>query len=191
MKTSLTPLALTLALATAHAAPVVYEIDPAHTYPSFEADHMGVSVWRGKFNSSKGKVVLDKAAGSGTVDIQIDPASVDFGHEQMNKVAKEAELLDVARFPTARYQGKLAGFVAGAPTRVEGELTLHGMTRPVNLTIASFKCVPHPMLKRELCGADATATFQRDEFGIEAGKPYGFKMDVNLRIQVEAVQAAS
>lgn len=140
---------------------------------------------------SKGKVVLDRAAGSGTVEIEIDPASVDFGHEQMNKVAKEAELLDVARFPSARYQGKLAGFVAGAPTRVEGELTLHGVTRPVNLTIASFKCIPHPMLKRELCGADATATFQRDQFGIEAGKPYGFKMDVNLRIQVEAVQAAS
>ncbi|GAB3253119.1 YceI family protein [Chitinimonas naiadis] len=192
MKTRhLLSLSFLMAAGAAFSAPVVYEIDPAHTYPSFEADHMGISVWRGKFNGSRGKVVLDKAAGSGTVDIQIDPASVDFGHEQMNKVAKEAELLDVAKYPEARYQGKLAGFANGAPTRVEGELTLHGVTRPVNLTIHQFKCIPHPMLKRELCGADATAVFQRDQFGIEAGKPYGFKMDVNLRIQVEAVAAAN
>jgi polyisoprenoid-binding protein YceI len=57
----------------------------------------------------------------------------------------------------------------------------------VDLKINSFKCIPHPMLKRELCGADAITTIRRDEFGISAGKDYGFSMDVVLRIQVEAV----
>jgi len=72
---------------------------------------------------------------------------------------------------------------------VVGRLTLHGITRPLTLKIDSFKCMPHPVFKREVCGADALATFKRDAFGMDAGKDYGFSMDVTLRIQVEAIQA--
>ena len=172
----------------AHAAPVSYDIEPNHTFPSFEADHMGISVWRGKMNKNSGKVVLDKAAGSGTVDITIDTSSIDFGQQALNKWAIGADLFDVAKFGAdARYKGKLAGFANGAPTQVVGELTLHGVTRPMNLKLNLFKCVPHPMLKRELCGADAEGSFRRDEFGLTAGKDYGFNMTVALRIQVEAI----
>ena len=64
---------------------------------------------------------------------------------------------------------------------------MRGVTRPLTLHVKSFKCIPHPMLKRELCGADALATLQRDDFGIDAGKDWGFGMGVTLRIQVEAV----
>lgn len=183
------PLALALsALATtATAAPVVYEIDPAHTFPSFEADHMGISTWRGKFNDSRGEITLDKAAGSGSVKVQIDASSIDFGLDAMNEKARSAELFDTAKFPQARYTGTLVEFRDGAPTKARGELTLHGVTRPVELRIERFKCMPHPLNKREWCGADATATFRRDDFGIDAGKDWGFDMDVTLRIQVEAV----
>lgn len=179
-----------LACSSATAAEVVYEIDPQHTYPSFEADHMaGVSVWRGKFNRSSGKVLLDKEAGSGSVDIVIDTASIDFGLEEMNKQARSAGLFDTDKYPQAAYRGKFAGFAGGKPARVVGELTLHGVTKPVELTVGSFKCMPHPVHKRELCGADVQATIQRDEFGIAAGKDYGFDMAVTLRIQVEAIAA--
>jgi len=154
------------------AAPVTYNIDPDHTYPSFEADHMGLSVWRGKLNKTTGKATLDKAAGRGTVEVMIDLASIDFGHDKLK----------------ASYKGKFAGFAKGAPTRVAGELTLHGVTKPLALKINSFKCIPHPLFKRELCGADAVGTFKRDEFGLDAGKAFGFKMEVNLRIQVEALR---
>lgn len=181
-----------LACGSATAAEVVYEIDPAHTYPSFEADHLGgLSVWRGKFNTSSGKVLLDKDAGTGSVDIVVDTNSIDFGLEEMNKHARTPDLFDTGKYPQATYRGKLVDFVGGKPTRVAGELTLHGVTRPVELKINSFKCMPHPLHKRELCGADVQATIQRDEFGIAAGKDYGFSMDVLLRIQVEAVQAES
>jgi polyisoprenoid-binding protein YceI len=173
----------------AQAAAVTYKIDPTHTYPSFEADHMGVSVWRGKFNKSEGTVVLDKQAGSGTVEVVVDTKSIDFGLDAMNEHANKPDLFDSAKFPTATYKGKLAGFVDGAPTRVDGELTLHGVTKPLSLKIAKFKCIPHPMHKRELCGADASGSFQRDQFGMAAGKEYGFSMTVDLRIQVEAVAA--
>jgi polyisoprenoid-binding protein YceI len=182
--------AMLLPGAAALAAPVTYTIDPAHTYPSFEADHMGgLSVWRGKFDKTSGTIVLDKAAKTGTVEVKIDAASVDYGLDKMNEKAKSDELFDVAKFPQAIYKGKLEGFTNGAPTRVAGELTLHGVTKPLTLKIDSFKCMPHPMLKREVCGADALGTFNRGDFGIDAGKAYGFKMDVALRIQVEAVAA--
>lgn len=175
----------------ANAATVTYDIDPEHTYPSFEADHFaGLSVWRGKFNKSSGKVTLDKAAGTGTVEVAIDMASADFGHDKLNEHAQGADLFDVAKYPQATYKGKLEGFKDGVSSRVAGELTLHGVTRPVELKINSFKCMPHPVLKREVCGADALATIQRDEFGMPSGKDYGFSMDVTLRIQVEAIQQA-
>lgn len=174
---------------SAMAAPVSYTIDPAHTYPSFEADHMGLSFWRGKMNKNTGTVVLDKAAATGTVEIVIDLASIDFGLPAMNKWAIGKDFFNVKKSPRAIYKGTLENFVDGNPTQVSGLLTLNGQTHPVNLNIHRFKCVPHPMLKRELCGADASGTFNRDAFGLSAGKDYGFNMDVVLRIQVEAVAA--
>jgi polyisoprenoid-binding protein YceI len=179
-----------LCLGGAQAAPITYQIDPDHTFPSFEADHMaGLSVWRGKFNRTTGAVTFDKAKGSGTLDISIDIDSIDFGHDQLNAHAKGAEFFDVERYPQARYTGRFEGFRKGKPTRVVGQLTLHGVSKPVELKINAFKCMPHPMLKREVCGADAYATLQRDQFGIAAGKDYGFDMTVVLRIQVEAIAA--
>lgn len=181
-------LPLLLATGASHAAAATYVIDPMHTYPSFEADHFGgLSTWRGKFDRTSGKVTLDKTAGTGSVDITVDAASVDFGLDAMNEKARSNELFDVTKYPTATYRGTLSGFVNGAPTKVDGSLTLHGVTHPLELAIKSFKCVPHPLYKRELCGADAYATFKRDDFGMSAGKDYGFNMDVVLRIQVEAL----
>ncbi len=175
-------------LPAAGAAPVRYDIDPAHTYPSFEADHLGgLSVWRGKFTRTSGQVVMDRAAGTGGVDIVVETDSVDFGLAQMNAAARGPDILDVERHPFARFRGQLEAFVDGAPTRAAGELTLHGVTRPLVLEIRQFKCMPHPLFKRELCGADAFATFRRDEFGIDTGLRLGFRMEVTLRIQVEAL----
>ncbi|HEX7034505.1 MAG TPA: YceI family protein [Pseudomonadales bacterium] len=175
----------------AAAEPVRYEMDPEHTYPSFEGDHLGgLSVWRGKFNHSRGHVILDREAETGTVHVTVDLTSVDFGHEEMNAHATGPEFFDVARYPEAVYQGTLTDFENGAPTRIEGELNLHGVTRPLDLEINSFKCMPHPMLGRELCGADAEGSFDRSEFGLDVGKDFGFDMNVKLRVQVEALKAA-
>jgi polyisoprenoid-binding protein YceI len=174
--------------AFALAAPAQYTIDPEHTYPSFEASHMGISVWRGKFDKTTGTATLDEAAGRGTVDITVDLKSVDFGHAKLNEFMVGPQFFDAEKFPQGHYRGTLGGFANGVPTRIDGTLTLHGVTQPLSLIVNSFKCIPHPMLKRQLCGADALATFHRDEFGLDAGKSYGFSMDVTLRIQVEALK---
>ena len=174
---------------SATAATITYKVDPEHTYPSFEADHLGgLSTWRGKFNHTSGTITLDKAAGTGNVEIVVDMSSADFGHDVLDKAMQGKEMFEAEKYPQAVYKGRLAEFVDGRPTQVVGDLTLHGITRPLTLKIDAFKCMPHPVFKREVCGADALATFRRDDFGMTAGKDYGFSMDVALRIQVEAIQ---
>lgn len=174
----------------ASAAPISYDVDPDHTHPSFEADHFGgLSTWRGTFKKTTGKVTLDKSAGTGAVDVTVDVGSIDFGHDKLNAHAAGPEMFDTAKYPSATYKGTLGKFKDGAPTKVSGQLTLHGVTKPVELSIDSFKCIMHPMLKREVCGADALGTFNRADFGVNYGQQYGFKQDVTLRIQVEAVKA--
>lgn len=184
-----TAIALVTALAcsASHAQMETYLIDPAHTYPSFEADHMGISIWRGKLNRTTGSVQWDKAKGRGTLELTLELASIDFGLEQMNAWAMSDKFFDVAAYPTATYKGSLVDFTPSGSGRVTGELTLRGITKPVELRVHSIKCIAHPLYKRELCGADASASFNRDDFGLDAGKPYGFSMQVLLRIQVEAL----
>ncbi len=171
------------------AAPAVYNIDPNHTYPSFEADHMGgLSVLRGKFKQSSGTITLDLAAHSGEVNVKIDTNSLDFGHGKLNEHAQSDEMFDTAKYPTATYIGKFSKFDGEKPTEVKGELTLHGVSKPVTLVINSFLCKPNPMTKKEVCGADASATFNRADFGINYGQQMGFKQDIKLAIEVEAVK---
>jgi polyisoprenoid-binding protein YceI len=164
-------------------------VDPDHTHPSFEVDHFGgVSIWRGTFKKTSGTVQIDTAAKTGTVDVVIDTATVDFAHDKLNEHVSSAEMLDVAKYPTAEYKGKFVEFANGAPKTISGDLTLHGVTKPVTLTINTFKCFQNPMLKKQVCGADASGSFNRADFGVNYGQQYGFKQDVLLRIQVEGVK---
>ena len=185
----LAPLAA-LVCAAAFAAPVTYVLDPKHTYPSFSADHMGgLSVWRGKFTATTGKVVYDKDAKSGTIDVTVDLSSVDFGNAKLDEHAKSPEIFDAAKYPTATYSGKFTQFNASGPTEAQGTFTLHGVSKPLTLKIDSFLCKPSPMTHKEVCGADASATFDRSDYGVDFGKTYGFKMWVKLEIQVEGSPA--
>jgi polyisoprenoid-binding protein YceI len=188
LRPAITGIVLGAGSLAALAAPVTYNIDSNHTYPTFEADHLGgLSFWRGKINSSSGTVTLDKEAQTGTVDVTMDMKTIDFGHQGLNDHAQTPDLFDTAQFPTATYTGRLTNFRNGAPTAVEGELTLHGVTKPVTLTINKFSCKEHPMQRREVCGADASATLNRADFGVNFGQQMGFDMGVTLRISIEAI----
>jgi polyisoprenoid-binding protein YceI len=183
-------LLLVLAATSASAASTTYMVDPEHTHPSFEVDHFGgLSTWRGTFKKTSGTIQLDTAAKTGAVDVVIDTGTVDFAHDKLNEHASSPEMLDVAKYPTAEYKGKFVEFADGAPKTITGNLTLHGITKPVTLTINSFKCIEHPMLKKQVCGADASGTFSRADFGVNYGQQYGFNQNVLLRIQVEGVKA--
>ncbi|WP_031361868.1 YceI family protein [Caballeronia sordidicola] len=173
----------------AMAEEVTYQLDPNHTYPSFETDHFGgISVWRGKFDKSSGTVTIDRAAKKGTLDATIDMTSIDIGNDKLNGELKSAQFFDADKFPTATYKGTSMKFKGDVPVEVIGELTLHGVTKPLNLKIESFKCFTNPMLKKEVCGTESTATFDRGDFGVDYGKAYGFKMKTTLHIQAEGVK---
>jgi polyisoprenoid-binding protein YceI len=168
------------------AAADTYTIDPNHTYPSLEFAHMGLSIWRGKFNRTSGKVTLDRVAHKGHVEIQVDTASIDFGLDSMYEHARGADWLDFEKYPSMTFTGAV-GFEGDVPASVDGQLTLRGVTRPLRLKINSFNCIDHPYYKKEVCGADAEGELNRADFGMtqyaegEAGK-------VRLRIQVEAMK---
>lgn len=179
-----------LATSAALAAPVTYVLDSRHTYPSFAVDHMGgLSVWRGKFTDTSGKVVYDRDAKTGSIDITVNMASIDTGNAKLDEHTKSAEILDVAKYPTATFSGQFTQWNGPMPTEAKGTFTLHGVSKPLTLKINSFMCMMHPMTKKEVCGADATASFNRADFGVTYGDAYGFKMGVKLEIQVEGSPA--
>ncbi len=105
-----------------------YNIDPGHTYPSFEADHLGISFWRGKFTKTTGKVVLDRAAKSGSIDIVIDASTIDFGHTKMNEHTRGKDMLNVEKFPTVTYKSTALKFDGDKLVGVDGEMTMMGVT---------------------------------------------------------------
>ena len=173
---------------SAFAAVSTYQFDPEHTYPSFEADHIGgLSVWRGKFDKSQGTVTLDPAARTGTVEVATDVASIHTGSTKLDQSLQSDQFFDSAKFPEATYKGTIK-FEGDKPASVVGELTMHGVTKPLTLTIDSFKCMPHPLLKREVCGVDAVGEFDRSDFGVDFGKAYGFSMKTKLLISAEALK---
>ena len=163
-----------------------YTIDSKHTSPSIEVPHMGISIWRGKFTKTTGKITLDRTAQTGTVDVEIDAASIDFGNDELDKHVRSNDFLDAEKYPVIKYKGTL-NFSGGSPKSVDGELTLHGVTKPVKLTVNSFKCIDHPFYKKEVCGADAEGEFNRNDFGVaKYGEGDGGK--TRVRIQVEGIK---
>ncbi|WP_370261595.1 YceI family protein [Limnobacter sp.] len=178
-----------LSAGSALAAVDTYIVDPSHTFPSFEADHMGgLSLWRGQFEKTKGTVTLDRANKTGTVDIEIDATSLDFGHAKMNEHAKNVDMFDVEAHPTITYKANRIRFEGDKPVEVLGDLTLKGITKPVPLKIETFKCIMHPMKKAEVCGANAVAEFKRTEFDLDYAVDRGFFPEVKVLIAIEAVK---
>lgn len=174
---------------SATAAEITYQLDPTHTYPSFESDHFGgASVWRGKFRKSSGTVSIDLSAKTGTADVIVDLASVDSGNDLLDDMLRKSAFFDVDKYPKAVYKGTDIKFDGDKPVEVIGTLTMHGVTKPLNLQIESFKCYQNPYFKKEVCGTESTATFDRADFGVDTGKAYGFNMKTTLHIQAEGIR---
>jgi polyisoprenoid-binding protein YceI len=184
---ALATLAATLAVATSAQA-ASYTVDPAHTYVTFEIGHFGTSTNRGRFDKKQGTVEFDRAAKTGKVEITLDTASINTGFGQFNDHLKSAELLDAAKYPTAKFVGDKFTFTGDKVSSVSGQLTLLGKTAPVTMTATNFNCYENPMLKREVCGGDFEATIKRSDFGVKYGLDWGFPDNTRLLIQVEAVK---
>ncbi len=168
----------------AHAADT-YSVDPAHTYELFSVSHFGFSTMHGRFDTSKGKVTLDRAAKNGTVDITIEAASISTGFAKRDEHLRSPDFFNVAEFPIISYTSSSIKFKGDTPASVPGKLTLLGVTKPVTLNIDAFKCGPNPMSQKQECGAAATAMIKRSDFGMKAFLP-GVGDDIKLVFEIEA-----
>lgn len=178
--------ALAAVSAAAQAAPVTYTIDNSHTYPHFTYNHLGFSNQTHKFDKTSGTVVLDRAAKTGAVDVTIDATSVNTGYALFNEHIQAADYFDTANHPAITFKSSNMTFKGDQPVSVAGDLTIKGVTKPVTLKITHFKCQPHPMLKVEACGANATTQVKRSVFNMGKNVPY-VSDDVTLTLAIEAV----
>ena len=185
-------LALTLALCAglgqnAFAAPETFVIDNNHTFPRFAYSHFGFSTQLSHFDKTSGKIVFDKEAKTGSVDVVIDTRSVNTGSSVFNEHIQAADFLDTANFPSITFKSTKVNFAGDKPSSIDGVLTIKGVSKPVTLTVTSFLAMPHPMLKRDAIGANATTTIKRSEFNAGKYAPY-VGDDVTLTIAVEAIK---
>ncbi len=164
-----------------------YTLDSAHTYPHFSISHLGFSTMQGRFDDTSGKVTLDRAAKSGSVEVTIKTASISTGFAKRDDHLKSPDFFNVAEFPTVTYKSTAMRFKGDMPSSVEGNLTISGVTKPITLSIDSFNCGTHPMSKKDVCGAAASTQFKRSDFGIKYGLP-AVGDDVKLVFEIEAVK---
>jgi polyisoprenoid-binding protein YceI len=187
--TRLTLAAATIATlgSTAFAAPETFAIDGTHSFPRFSYSHLGYSTQLSRFNKTSGKIVLDKEAKTGTVDVLIDMKSVDTGFAVFDEHIQGEDFLDTGKFPTATFKSTKVRFEGDKPVAIEGNLTIKGVTRPVTLNVSSFQRMPHPMMKRDAIGANASTKISRTEFNAGKHAPY-VGDEVTIDIAVEAVK---
>ena len=143
-----------------------YTIDPTHTWPMFEVNHLGYSTQRGRFNKSSGKITLDVAARQGSVDLVIDANSLDMGFAKWDEHMKGEEFFNVAQYPTMRFTSDKLIFDGDKVVGAEGRFTLLATTRPLTLRVDNFHCAPFPLTRKMHCGADVSATISRTQFGM-------------------------
>ena len=179
------------ASSAAVASAETYTLDPTHTLPGFAVSHFGMSTVRGMFEGSTGKVVLDRAAKTGSIEVKIPTASVYTGYNKSTGAGRTrdehlraADFFNAAEFPEMVFKSTKINFAGDKPDTIEGTLTLLGVTKPLTLKVDSFNCGPHPFNKKEMCGADVSGSIKRSDFGMKYGVP-AIGDEVKLTIAVE------
>ena len=143
-----------------------YTIDPDHTYPMFEVSHLGFSTQRGRFNKTSGKIVLDRAAKQGSIDLVVDVSSLDMGFPLWDEQMASEDYFNAEGYPTMTYRSAKLIFDGDKLVGADGFLTLLGVSKPVHLTVSNFSCGVHPFFKKEMCGAEISTTIKRSDFGM-------------------------
>ena len=162
-----------------------YTIDGKHTFPVFEVNHLGFSTQRGRFDNASGKITLDLAGKSGSVDLTIDTTSLDMGFETWKQHVSEECFFHVEKFPSITFKSNKLVFEGDKVVAAEGNFTLLGVTKPLRLTVSNFRCGIHPMLKKAMCGADITTTLKRSDYGMTKYLP-AIGDEVKISSPVEA-----
>ncbi len=173
------------------AAPESYTIDPTHTFVYWEVEHLGVSMQRGRFDRTTGKMTLDRAAKTGGVDLAVETASLSSGDHQkgsrprtLDDHLRTADFFNVAEFPRMTFKSTGVKFAGDNPAEISGQLTLLGVTKPFTLKVDRWVCRDNPMSKKPMCGGNASGSIKRTDFGMKYGVP-GIGDEVRLWVTVE------
>ena len=171
-----------------HAQTVRYEVEPTHTFATFEIDHFGASVNRGRFDRKEGHIELDRKAKTGKFELTFHIDSVNTGTPDFDKHLVAADIFDAKRFPTATFVGHQFVFEGDKVRSVTGQLTLKGKSQSVTFTARQFNCYQSPILKAEVCGGDFETTIDRTAFGLDFAVNMGVSKSVRILAQIEAVR---
>jgi polyisoprenoid-binding protein YceI len=187
MKKSILALIIGSNLSFSATAATSYTVDPRHTFPSFEINHLGFSIQRGRFDQTSGKILLDPESASGSIHISIKTASIDTGLAELEEHLRGKDFLDAGRYPQITFVSDNLSFNKDQLISTDGILTLHGISKPVHLTVDHFYCGMNLITMKNTCGANATATIKRSDFGVDKYAPK-LADDVKIAIQIEATK---
>ena len=169
----------------AQAAPVTYTLDPSHTDVTFTWSHLGFSNPSGYAALGKGTLVLDeKNPAKSSLDITLPVSGLDTHVAKLNDEFATAQFFDAAKYPNITFKSTKVEATGKNTYKVTGNLTVHGVTKPLVLNAHLNKSGMHPMAKKQAVGFDATGTLKRSDFGINAYVPY-VSDEIRLSITTE------
>ena len=167
---------------SAVAAPEVFRVDPEMTLAEFAVSHLGLSKQRGRFDRTRGIIVLDAEQHSGSIDFVIDAASIDTGWKVRDAFLRSEGMFDAAHYPVVRFRSTQLVFDRERLIGVAGELTLRDVTRTVALKVERLECGREPEGGREGCGAGVATSIKRSDFGMNyALKFVGDNIDLSFQ----------
>jgi polyisoprenoid-binding protein YceI len=169
-----------------------WEIDPAHSAAQFTVRHMMVSNVRGEFGKTTGTVTLDdKDLSRSTAEATIDTTTLNTREPNRDKHLKSPDFFDIEKYPTISFKSTSFKKVGPEKYKVSGDLTIHGVTKPVVLDVESPETVSKDPKGNERRGATATTTLNRKDFGLTWNKPVetggvlvGDQVTINLDLEL-------
>jgi polyisoprenoid-binding protein YceI len=175
---------------SASASATTYTLDPNHTQVQFIWNHYGFTDLTGQFGKIEGTLEFDAAdPAKSSVNATITVASIDSNVKKLDEKLLSSDYFDAEKFPTATFKStKVEKGATPDRLSVTGDLTLHGVTKPVTLDVKVVKVADHPLRKAPAASFDATATLKRSDFGITTYLPMAAD-EVRIHVVVEAVEA--
>jgi len=178
---------LVSASAAAFAAPVTYKIDANHTNVTASWNHFGFSNPIANFGQVEGAITYDPDnVGTSKVEVTIPLAGLDTRVAKFDEHLRSADFFDAEKYPAITFKSTKVEAAGDKKLRVFGDLTVHGVTKPVVLDTTINKIGEQPMAKRAAAGFDATTTIKRSDFGVDKYAP-NVSDNVTIRITTEAV----
>ena len=166
-----------------------FALDTSHSSVNFAASHNGISLVRGRFLKLRGSVQYDPEAKTGAMLVSVQTGSIDTGNSAMDNVLRSDQFLDADRYPEVHFVSERFVFDDSRLAAIEGRLALHGVERPLRLTVQRFVCmeVPFGIVRQYVCGGDFHTVLERSDFGMTRFLPE-VGNEVDLSISGEALR---